>query len=152
MKRYLSIIGLFLVLFFTLNYFGLYAKKISPLIFIFGIFIFIFCLFLTDAISQLFSGIPNRQVFYNYAYYYKESNIFIIYNIIGKLIPLTILLILMKWYFAYPLFFISIEIVFFFSKRLFDNNINIFKIIILHPKFFRNIVFLLFGLFIYLII
>ena len=127
---------------------------------IFGFIIAVYCLFLIDTISQLFSmkNTGKRDVYYSHSYYHNQFNIFFNHNILGIVFPgvilLCVLLSFMKWYFAIPLsvvlYFVLVGVIFKISTLIFDKNINVFKILILHPKIFRLIAIVGFCLFIYL--
>jgi hypothetical protein len=114
----------------------------------FGIFIAIYSLFLIDTISQIFSGVPNRKVAYRMSYYHSPVVSFYNHNIIGTVIPGFILFSIMSWYFALPLYFILVQIIFLCSKRLFDSNIKIFKTIILRPQIFNTLLIIFLMIFI----
>ncbi|MFV0182706.1 hypothetical protein OBK15_11140 [Empedobacter falsenii] len=146
----LKIIFYVAISFLIVHLLGMDIESAGNFTFIFGIFTASYCLFLTDAISQIFSGVPNRDVFYSRSFYHSQINIFINHNIIGTVLPSIVLFSIMKWYFAIPALFILIQVIFILSKRLFDNNLKIFKIIILNPLLFRSIALILFSVFLYI--
>lgn len=117
---------------------------------LFGLLVVIYNLFLIDTISQLFANkTEKRKVYYDLLYYHNKFNTFFNHFIIGIAFPAIVLLSIMKWYFAIPLYFILTQIIFKISTFIFDKNINYFKVIILWPKTLRLLAIILFALFIY---
>lgn len=116
-----------------------------------GYITIVYCLFLVDTFSQLFSNeTGKRQVFYSVSTFHNRSFIFFIHKVIGIIFPAIILLILLKWYWAIPLYFILVDIIFRITSYIYDRNLNLFKVIILSPRFFSFVSVVLFLIFIYL--
>lgn len=116
-----------------------------------GYFTIVYCLFLIDTFSQITNNkVGNRKVMYSISTFGNRNFHFFIHIIMGIIFPAIILLILLKWYWAILLYFILVQIIFKINTYVYDRNLNLFKIIVLSPKFFSMLSVVCFCLFIYL--
>lgn len=118
---------------------------------IIGYITIVYCLFLVDTFSQLFSNqTDKRQVHYSMSTFHNPIFIFFVHKVIGIAFPAIVLFILLKWYWAIPLYFVLVQIIFKITSYIYDRNLNIFKVIVLSPMFFAFISIALFSVFMYL--
>lgn len=91
-------------------------------------------LFIVDTVAQGFNPeIRNRVIPVENKTYYNKNFIFCCHTLVGWIIPFTVLLIIIKWYLAIPIFFVNLEITHRISKKIFSDNSSIIKTIVNNP-------------------